>query len=401
MVDMTKVVRAANGLAGRWAEAAPEAEGTVFAPVGVWPLLGFLAAGADGAARGELEEALGVRADEAADAARALLESVGRLPAVSAALGLWTRRELVLEKAWTATLPEHALGGLTGDAAADKRQLDAWAAQATDGLIEEMPVALDASTRLVLASGLVVRTRWIRPFEEGFLRTEQGPWAGRPLVGLRRRTRLLDRAAVLRAEAVAGVPPVTELRVIGGHGIDVHLLLGPEDAPPGAVLRTGIEALAGRASRLSAEVASEADLGPGMNLSWERSRDETPRLSVTTVPFTVGAEHDLLQRSALFGLTTAADATRGHFPGITRSEPLAVQSARQTATAAFSAEGFVAAAVTAFGMLAAGVFAPPPFRAKRVEVVFDRPFGFLAVHRGSRLVLAGGWVREPGEFARG
>jgi serine protease inhibitor len=401
MVDMTGVVRAANGLAGRWAEALPGAEGTVYAPVGVWPLLGFLAAGADGAARGELEDALGVRADEAADAARALLEWLGRLPGVSAALGLWTRRELALEKAWTSALPEHALGGLTGDAAADRRRLDAWAAEATNGLIGKMPVVLDAWTRLVLASGLVVRTRWIRPFEEGFLRPERGPWAGRPLAGLRRRTRLLDRAAVLRAEALPDAPAVTELRVVGGHGIDVHLLLGPEDAGPGAVLRTGIEALAGRAARLSAEAVSEADLGPGMSLSWERSRDENPRLSVTTVPFTVSAEHDLLQRSALFGLTTAADATRGHFPGITRSEPLAVQSARQTATAAFSAEGFVAAAVTAFGMVAAGAFAPPPFRAKRVAVVFDRPFGFLAVQRGSGLVLAGGWVREPEEFPRG
>lgn len=30
-----------------------------------------------------------------------------------------------------------------------------------------------------------------------------------------------------------------------------------------------------------------------------------------------------------------------------------------------------------------------------VEADFDRPFGFLAVHRTSRLVLAAGWVTEP------
>jgi hypothetical protein len=30
-----------------------------------------------------------------------------------------------------------------------------------------------------------------------------------------------------------------------------------------------------------------------------------------------------------------------------------------------------------------------------VRAVFDRPFGFLAVHRETRLVLAAGWVTDP------
>jgi serine protease inhibitor len=30
-----------------------------------------------------------------------------------------------------------------------------------------------------------------------------------------------------------------------------------------------------------------------------------------------------------------------------------------------------------------------------VQAVFDRPFGFLAVHRHSRLVLMAGWVTDP------
>lgn len=32
---------------------------------------------------------------------------------------------------------------------------------------------------------------------------------------------------------------------------------------------------------------------------------------------------------------------------------------------------------------------------RRIEAAFDRPFGFLAVHRTSRLVLTAGWVAEP------
>ncbi|MFI7357084.1 serpin family protein [Streptomyces avidinii] len=78
------------------------------------------------------------------------------------------------------------------------------------------------------------------------------------------------------------------------------------------------------------------------------------------------------------------------------SQPPAIASARQSALARFHAEGFEAAAVTALGAVGAGC-APmrPRYRARRAEVCFDRPFGFLTAHRTSRLVLAAGWVAEP------
>ncbi len=49
-------------------------------------------------------------------------------------------------------------------------------------------------------------------------------------------------------------------------------------------------------------------------------------------------------------------------------------------------------------MAAAG---PPPERryvTTRISAAFDRPFGFLALHRHSRLVLAAGWVTDPPPF---
>ncbi|MEJ8670964.1 hypothetical protein WKI71_28885 [Streptomyces sp. MS1.AVA.1] len=30
-----------------------------------------------------------------------------------------------------------------------------------------------------------------------------------------------------------------------------------------------------------------------------------------------------------------------------------------------------------------------------IRATYDRPFGFLALHRHSRLVLAAGWVTDP------
>ena len=59
------------------------------------------------------------------------------------------------------------------------------------------------------------------------------------------------------------------------------------------------------------------------------------------------------------------------------------------------AEGFEAAAVTAFGAVAGS--APPEARydGTYARVDFDRPFDFLAVHRPSRLAVVAGWMKSP------
>ncbi|WP_405681175.1 hypothetical protein [Streptomyces sp. NBC_00048] len=97
----------------------------------------------------------------------------------------------------------------------------------------------------------------------------------------------------------------------------------------------------------------------------------------------------------LFGLGSASDRSAGHFPGIS-DNPLAIGSAKQSVTAAFTDKGFEAAVVTAVEMMA-GRVRPPEKKYVKTEVyaTFYRPFGFLAVHRASRLVLAAGWVTEP------
>jgi len=42
---------------------------------------------------------------------------------------------------------------------------------------------------------------------------------------------------------------------------------------------------------------------------------------------------------------------------------------------------------------------PPdePYEVTFVEAIFDRPFGFIAVHRPSRLAVVAGWVSSPFE----
>ncbi|WP_405486084.1 serpin family protein [Streptomyces sp. NBC_00096] len=385
-------VRAVNSLTSRWAgHAATDGAGTAFTAAGVWPLLALLADGAGGPARTELEQALGIPAGEAAGAARELLSALDGVRGLRAATGLWARRDLPLEERWSQGLPAGTRGTLTGDRDTDRKALDAWAADRTGGLIERMPVRVDEDTRLVLASALALGLRWIRPFTSRATWLDEGPWAGGPVLGLSRTTTLLDRVRV--AQAPTG--PVTLLEVVGDGGVDVHLVLGEPQAPPGQTLRAGIAAVTRAVPSTGAGALPDGGPGPGLHIEQVPSADRRDRLHIKTVAFEVTGEHDLLARPGLFGLASAADTDRGRFPGIS-ADPLAIGSARQSAMARFHAEGFEAAAVTALAAVAGA--APGSrlrYRVRRAGVAFHRPFGFLAVHRTSRLVLAGGWVAQP------
>jgi serine protease inhibitor len=383
-------VAAINGLTARWAgSAAGAAGGTAFSAVGLWPLLAFLGTAAHGPARAELAEALGMSPDIAALRARTLLDTLDAARGVSAVTGVWTSAALNLREDWLAGLPAGVSGRLTGDPAADRAALDAWAADGTRGLIPAFPLALDPRACVVLASALTVETAWRQPFEPALAVPAAGPWTGRrDLAALTRTGTDLDQVRV----AATPRGPLTVLEVRGDNGIDVHLLLGEVGARPATVLRAGIDVLAGTYPQLPGSALPLGTRAPGVTVELVPSWSPDALLHTTTFAFTVRADHDLLARPELFGLAAATDRRTGHFPGIS-DVPLAVGQAGQTMTASFSADGFVAAAVTAVSMMVGAAL--PPARAKHVSVDFDRPVGFLAVHRPTGLVLTAGWVTEP------
>ncbi|GAA3251902.1 serpin family protein [Dactylosporangium siamense] len=347
-------IAAANALTAAWARTITG--GTVLSGAGLYPLLHLLATAADGAARDEL----------LAVAATPLPWPSG--DAVRAATGLWARADVPLGPA--------AAGLVAGVLTGDRAPLDAWAAERTGGLVPRMPVTVDSSTRLVLASALAVTTTWDLPFNDGWLWPSPGPWAGRRLTELSRFDP--DLGTVRVVDSPAG--PLTTVTVHGGDDLDVVLLLGAPDPTPGSVVAAGITTL--DAPSLPLE-------GPGIrHHRWPAG----PGVYLRLPRFTVGGDHDLLNHADLFGLRSATDAGRGHFPGIGPAD-LAVQQAAQAATATFTAVGFKAAAVTVVAMMAGGAATGAPH--DQVEVTFDRPFGFLTVHRPTGLVLFAGWVDDP------
>jgi serine protease inhibitor len=385
-------VSATNRLTARWA-ATCDGRGTVLSGLGVWPLLAAIADPASGAARAELARATGLPADEGLDATRRLLAAVDDNGAVHTALGLWTAASLPVNPDWVARLPGVAHGVLDHVPARAQAALDAWVEKETDGLLRRMPIRVDAATLLVLASALTVRTQWEQRFQSKPW-TVTGPWAGREITGLSRATSVDDLSI-----AASDDGPITLATVRGRDEINVVLALGARDARPGTVLSTAV-----RACGPAAEVTTEpvdlerAQPGPGLTVREIRAHGAQPTARLQTVAFTVGGQHNLLAHADLFGLGAAADRSTGHFPGISSEVPLCVQAAAQDATATFSAEGFVAAAVTAMGMTAAAVLSSRTVR--QLTASFDRPFGFVAVDRSTGLVLVCGWVAEPQRYPR-
>ncbi|MEU6828315.1 serpin family protein [Nocardia beijingensis] len=368
-------VGAANALTDRWCAAAGDRD-FVVSGAGVWPLLALLASAADGPARDELTAATGVPTADARAGALRLLRDLERAEAVSAALGVWVRRDLPVHEAWSQALPDGVLARLAGQS-----KLDSWAARHTDGLIDRFPLTVDPETLLVLATALVAKTRWRVPFDVGTLAPENGPWHGHRGPGLSRASRDLANAAILDA-----AEPVTRVVVEGVADLDVHLLLGA--GPPGDVLGTGLAALSG-----DVPIRSDLPVGttaPGLTVRTEPVMPNAGRLRIQLPPFEVRSTHDLLAAPGLFGMTAATDCTRGHFPAIS-PQPLCVGRGAQEVLARFSHEGFEAAAVTAFALRAAAAVLRHDY-APVVSVVFDRPFGFLAVHHPTRLAVVAGWV---------
>lgn len=379
-----------NALTKRWL-ATVGADARVLSAVGVWPLLAFLADGADEETGRELSAALGVPAEEAAQAARELLAVVEHTPASRTALGLWTRSEVQVSRDWLGRLPADIHGELTGVPSNDQRRLDAWASDRTEGLIARMPIKVKPDTMLVLASALLVTLTWRETFSARNTSSE-GPWAdaGGDIPVLRRASPDLDLLGV----ADTPIGPVTTLRVESNEDVDVHLVLGPADGSPSDVLAVGSDVVgAPRHPMTRGTELPVGDAGPGVRVTMVESSWQQDSLEVTTVPFRIEARHDLLDHAALFGLQRAMDDSRGHFPGVS-DYPLFVNQAVQDAVAEFSATGFRAAAVTAIGMFGAAM-PRQRYQVRHVAVAFDRPFAYYAVHRDSGLILVAGWVGEP------
>jgi hypothetical protein len=386
-------VAAVNALTAKWARDRCTGDSTVIAGACLWPLLAILAASAAGEALTELEGATGVSSIDGFEAAKAVLRLLNSSPAVRLALATWIRAGLEISAEWSEAMPNGTWGQLLGDGG-DQERLDTWAAQHTEGLIPRIPMAIGSDTLILLATACLVRTRWLLGFEVGDfeLHAEAGPWANRPNIAvLKRESPELDDLLIVDGFS-AGQLTLVEVR--GEDEISVFLVTADEAARPGDVVADAINIIGDHDTGLKGSSLQPGDSAPGVKVELVPSETSEPTLSLMTVPFHLQGNHDLLEQAALFGLVSASDSSRGHFPPIS-PVPLAVSAAQQTVTAAFSPDGFEAAAVTEVDVIFGGGNPRSKVHRLDVQASFERPFGFAAVHRPSQLVLVAGWVSDP------
>ena len=378
MDTISPAVQAANTLTARWCTRLG-ADDFVLSGAGLWPLLALLASAADEQAGAELAAALGRPVDIAQQEALELIDVLRTGVSTTAALGLWTRDGIPLHEEWASGLPQGVMRTLTDQAA-----LDQWASAETDGLIEKFPLQLTPAIVLVLASALAARVKWRTPFE-GYPRDRNWESAQPDQQQLSRTTYDLGIAAVLD-------DTVTRVVVEGDGDVDVHLLLGEQQ--PAEVLATGLRELSGEAQVLP---ASDLDGdGPGLTVRRVPSSHPNDMVCLALPSFEITAKHDLMNNVDLFGLRSLSESDTSHLP-LLSPVPLYVSEGVQDVLARFFAEGFEAAAVTAFGIAVGSAMPRERYEVTRVDVTFDRPFGFIAVHRPSRLAVVAGWVSSPFE----
>lgn len=369
----------ANSLTARWCTRCGDGD-FVLSGAGLWPLLALLASAADDQARAELDEALDWPASAAVPNALELIDILRSGESTTAALGVWTRDGIPLHDDWASQLPKGVIGTLTDQAA-----LDRWAAEGTDGLIEKFPLQLNPDILMVLASALATRVKWVEPFDSRRRNGDRREPGEPDQQWLSRTTNDLYCAAVIDRA-------VTRVVVEGDGDVDVHLLLG--DHEPAEVLATGLRALAGDALPIHAGI-SDRD-GPGLTVRRVRSAYPRDVLRLELPSFEIKSRHDLMKEADLFGLRSLSDPGVSHLP-LLSPVPLFVSQGVQDVLARFFAEGFEAAAVTAFGIALGGLPPEDRYEVKYVHVTLDRPFGFLAVHRPSGLAVVAGWVSSPFE----
>lgn len=337
----------------------------VTSPLGAWLLLALVAPLAEGPARAELEQVLDLPADRAAASAAEMLATTPA--AVTAAAAVWADVERLLPTFAAWTLPDAVERGPlpTSEAA------DAWAREHSRGLIERFPLTLDADTRLVLASVLATRITWALPLEE-VPATELGGEFARRVDSALRLASGPSWQGVVDTEAAG---PVGVAMPVSEDGLQVLSVIAAPDVAPDRVHRAAHEVAAAPFAPQTYDATTDGHAWSVTTRIEQRvPRDEPIYEWRSTLPaWRTTSEHDLADAP---GVRTALDVLGRFVRPVDR--PVRTE-ARQVATAAYSREGFEAAAVTAFGVRAAG--APRPMSEVTVHEVhlrFNRPHAVLA-----------------------
>ncbi|GJO38341.1 hypothetical protein NJB1604_05270 [Mycobacterium marinum] len=355
---------------------------SVTSPLGAWLLLALVAPVARGAAREQLEEALGTDAKHARQALEDLMAAPPEV--INAALALWGPADLA--RLWSGRMPsEVEIGPIPSQA-----QADTWARNHTDGMIERFPADLSGMAA-VLASALATRISWLRPFgvtDAGQLRS---PWSKRVCDAL---TVAGHSAYLADAEGVGTVGVHT---AVGTGELHVTSVIASRGTSFQAVLAAAHDIACREVTGSRVRRRELCDLPLGDGEFWtitEGARGREDDVRVVMPAWQVSSDHDLTADPAL-GFGAAGQALAVALKGTADTR------ARQSAVARYGRYGFEAAAVTAIAVRGAMVSRLP---SRSATLRFGHPYAVVAVVGGGRrrdpwagVPVFAAWVSEPTE----
>ncbi|GLI02482.1 hypothetical protein [Phytohabitans aurantiacus] len=350
----------------------------VASPLGAWLLLALC-----GAAGHDVEEALGVDADDALAFAADLLGTPH--DAVLSAAAVWTRARA------DALLRRLPAAVETGDLPGQDR-LDAWAREHTLGLIESFPLQVPPTAVVVLATALATKVSWGMPFDVVPGSTLGGPFGARLANALRTPEGHGHRQFVA-SSARAGDLVVHTARA--REGLAVTSVAAAPDVPAADVLAAAYEVAGG-----TAVARSLFDLPLGDGPLWT--------ISERHAPVTAASGREERCAAILPAWEARSEIDLGHpdlgFPAGARAiaELLGLTEydyeARQSAVARYTRVGFEAAAVSAM-FTTTGFTMPREGLVRTAELRFGHPYAVVAVASGGGpwdgVPVFSAWVANP------
>ena len=366
----------------------------VASPLGAWLLLALCATASEGQRREILNTTLGCDCADAADLALALLASPN--PVVPAAAAAWLSggRPASVAQRWYDGLPPALQSGpVPGQAEADD-----WARRHTYGLIESMPVRLDTSVWLLVASVLATRVSWAKPFDlaPATALGPLSPWAS----GLSQVLRTPDgetHSGYVAATAAAGDVAV-HTAWASDSSLTVTSVAAAPGVPPGQVLAAAYELAPAGVLQRPVPRRSLFDLPLGDGPLWSITERRATVKSgsgreehVTAVlpAWSARSDHNLAEPGLGFDAAMATLA-----PG----DPW---GAKQAAMAKYTRVGFEAAAVSA-AFAALSMRVPRDGVVRTAELRFGHPYAVVAVATDwsghgpwHGLPVFSAWVAQP------
>jgi hypothetical protein len=396
VVDLPRII-------GRFAARFHQTDGdrqVVASPLGAWLLLALCGRTAKHSLRDELTAILGVDVEAAGGLAERMLETPHA--AVASAVAAWVNgNDAEALGPFMDSLPKSVERGAR---IPQQPELDHWARQRTQGLIEDFPVDVDPDTSLLLASALATRVEWLTPF----LRAPAGglgvasKWARTLTTVLRSPVKSHGHKQFIARTASIG--DVAVHTAWSQDGLSVTSVIAMPNVPARDVLAVAHD-IATDVAAHSRKAPSLYALPLGDSPIWSITARKVPSqipgqrtesLSALLPSWKVRSDHNLLGRRLGFEQAALVLSKLA-------SLPLKDIDARQSAMAQFTRLGFEAAAVTGFR---ASLDRIAPLHTERgierhAELRFGHPFAVVAVtnddawNRTTRAFVRGPWHQLP------